>query len=74
MWLRATGNDISSITSSSNPVTVKRVWRRFKPEGLVLVTENQELVRKGMRRFIKRLGFDFFGQDELGRDIWLGKW
>ena len=44
-----------------------------KPAGLVLVTENKKLMRKGMRKVIKGLGFVYIGEDNQQQDVWLGK-
>jgi len=43
-----------------------------KPAGLVIITENRKLMRKGTSRALRRLGFEFIGKDQQQQDIWLG--
>ena len=45
-----------------------------KPAGLVIITENRKLMRKGLRRLLSRIGFEYVGQDRQGQDVWLGRW
>lgn len=41
-----------------------------KPRGLVIVAENQKLMRKGMRRFLEGHGFRLEGWTATGEGIW----
>ena len=53
---------------------LKQYQVEHKPAGLVIVTENRKLMRKGMRRLLARNGFEYVGQDRRGQDVWLGRW
>lgn len=44
-----------------------------KPDGLIIVTENPKLMRKGAMARLRRLGFQFLGKNAKGMDVWLGK-
>lgn len=52
---------------------LKQLCMADKPEGLIVITENQKIMRKGSRRALERLGFDFMGKEQRGLDVWLGK-
>lgn len=43
------------------------------PQGMLIVTENQKLMRQGMKSMFERNGFEFFGRDHRGLDIWRWK-
>lgn len=42
-----------------------------KPSGMVVVTENQKLMRKGMRCLFERIGGQYFGRGPRGNDLWV---
>ena len=42
-----------------------------KPLGIVIVTENQKLMRRGMRALLGRMGYRNAGTDHRGLDVWL---
>jgi len=44
-----------------------------KPDGLIIVTENPKLMRKGAMARLRRLGFQLLGKNAKGMDVWLGK-
>lgn len=41
-----------------------------KPEGMVVITENPKLMRKGMRRMLAKSGLEYVGKDKQQQDIW----
>jgi len=41
-----------------------------KPRGVIIVTENPKLMRRGMRRVLERLEFTYVGATAKGQDIW----
>lgn len=41
-----------------------------KPLGIVAITENVKLMRKGTRRQFERIGWEYVGKTENGLDIW----
>lgn len=40
------------------------------PQGMIIVTENQKLMRPGMRRMFERNGYEYLGRGPKGNDIW----
>ncbi len=40
-----------------------------RPAGMVFVSENRKLMRRGMRRKLLTHGYEFIGQNKLGQDI-----
>lgn len=42
-----------------------------KPRGLMIVTDNPKLMRKGIRRTLARLGFEFVGKNQRGLNVWI---
>ena len=45
--------------------------KQGQPHGLLIVTENQKLMRPGMQRMFNRNGFEYLGQGPRGNDIWV---
>jgi hypothetical protein len=41
-----------------------------KPAGVVIVTENRKIMRKGMRRVLRKIGFTLVGKTQAGLDVW----
>ena len=41
-----------------------------KPVGVVIITENRKIMRKGMRRVLQRIGFTLVGKTHAGLDVW----
>ncbi|NOY17759.1 MAG: hypothetical protein GXP23_12735 [Gammaproteobacteria bacterium] len=41
-----------------------------KPEGMIVITENPKLMRKGMRRMLARSGLEYIGKDNSQQDTW----
>jgi len=41
-----------------------------KPRGVIIVTENPKLMRRGTRRTLERIGFTYVGATAKGQDIW----
>lgn len=41
-----------------------------KPAGIVIVTENEKLMRPGMRALLGRIGYEPVGTDHRGLDVW----
>ena len=41
-----------------------------KPDGMVVITENPKLMRKGMQRMLARSGLEYIGKDAQQQDIW----
>jgi Predicted metal-binding protein related to the C-terminal domain of SecA len=42
-----------------------------EPRGLVIITENPKLMRKGMQRVFARFGFEFVSKTQRGLDVWV---
>ncbi|MCS3904527.1 hypothetical protein J2T55_002566 [Methylohalomonas lacus] len=40
------------------------------PKGLIIVTENQKLMRPGMKRMFERNGYEYLGRGPRGNDLW----
>lgn len=40
------------------------------PQGVIIVTENQKLMRPGMKRMFERNRYEYFGRDPRGYDVW----
>jgi hypothetical protein len=41
-----------------------------QPEGMLLVTENRKLMRPGMRKLFERNGYQYWGRNTQGVDVW----
>lgn len=50
--------------------TLKNIDLANKPDGMVVITENAKLMRKGMYRMLERGGMDYIGKDNRQQDIW----
>jgi hypothetical protein len=41
-----------------------------KPDGMVVVTENTKLMRKGMKRMLRRSNLEYIGVNNNNQDVW----
>lgn len=41
-----------------------------KPDGMVIITENIKLMRKGMKRMLGRSGLEYIGINNSNQDVW----
>ena len=51
-------------------LSLKKISIPNKPDGMVVVTENQKLMRKGMKRMLRRSGLEYIGINNNNQDVW----